>query len=549
MGGWDGMSDTSTGSTAKRGRGAAPAELARPVSKLLLKRPILSDREDMSVLEASQMLANRKGDALLLQDGQGALIGILTDTDILKKVVAKSLDPADILVQSVMTAQVQTVSVQDDSLDALTAMVRGRFRHLPILENGKVKGLLDIGQCLSEAIQRLERKMERQQGPSGGRGRGRQQLGDALMAMMEEDDGMRQAALRRVEELLPTNVAPVNVVRDVDNMLEAATRMAKSRKAAMVVEHGYLVGLVTARDVLEQVVAKERAAMLTSVGNVMTHDPQTIPPEATLLDALLLMRNQSNFNLPVVTHAGITIGLVDVMDIVCSVFQTERGARRFWASAVDTLGDDCSDRSIRSGFSLVRTATRDDDDKLTALAEDEPLDSASAFSAIHRQPPPSFSNLAATPSVLSSRKVGSSVLSASQSEHTAKSGPYDLPEGHAKLKVKTKEGHLKTVTVAATSFAQLLQGLAEAGNFAVDAELVVTYKDKDDDDITVDSDDGVRHMLDYAAAQAPTLLKVALAHKHYKSRLDAMPIPVLVGGALGLLALGLITTMTLRQRK
>ena len=66
---------------------------SRPVSKLRPKKPMISTTTD-SILSMVQMLSNKRGDASLVIDPSGDLAGIITDTDITRRVVAKSVDPS-----------------------------------------------------------------------------------------------------------------------------------------------------------------------------------------------------------------------------------------------------------------------------------------------------------------------------------------------------------------------------------------------------------------------------------------------------------------------
>jgi len=85
--------------TARSTRSAAKVE-ERPLSKLRPKKPLLSSSND-SILSMTQMLANKRGDASLVIDASGALAGIITDTDITRRVVAKDVDPASRFLDSV----------------------------------------------------------------------------------------------------------------------------------------------------------------------------------------------------------------------------------------------------------------------------------------------------------------------------------------------------------------------------------------------------------------------------------------------------------------
>jgi signal-transduction protein with cAMP-binding, CBS, and nucleotidyltransferase domain len=186
------------------------------------------------VLEAAQAMAAARADAALLVDARGGLTGILTDTDVTRRVLGQRLDPAALPCSQAMTRGPACVRLADSALDALDTMVSRRFRHLPVLDAvGSVAGLLDIARCLHDAIAALERLQERDETRGGDRaaaaaavaesvasavkqaagGRGGMALGKAQLAAM-------QAALAAMfGEQMPTlrsllqKVGPLETVR------------------------------------------------------------------------------------------------------------------------------------------------------------------------------------------------------------------------------------------------------------------------------------------------------------------------------------------------
>eukprot|EP00985_Skeletonema_marinoi_P015240 scaffold7827_cov142-Skeletonema_marinoi.AAC.1 len=115
-----------------------------PVSKLRPKAPMVSATND-SVLAVTQMLASKRGDAAIITDNSGGLAGIITDTDVTRRVVAKQLPASSTRVSDVMTANPSCVSMSDPATDALVTMVENRFRHLPVTDDsGAIVGVLDI---------------------------------------------------------------------------------------------------------------------------------------------------------------------------------------------------------------------------------------------------------------------------------------------------------------------------------------------------------------------------------------------------------------------
>lgn len=102
---------------------------------------------DQTVLEASrQMVANNIGAVPVLQEGE--LVGIFSERDIMKRVVAEGRDPARTRVAEVMTAHPLTVDIRDSIEHCMVLMKEHSFRHLPICDGKKLKGIVSLRDIL-----------------------------------------------------------------------------------------------------------------------------------------------------------------------------------------------------------------------------------------------------------------------------------------------------------------------------------------------------------------------------------------------------------------
>ena len=109
---------------------------------------------DMVVQALLQMRDNRVRSVLVIDDG--VLVGIVTQGDCAIKVLLPGLDAKQTQVAQVMTANPVTVK-PDDPLDGCMALMAARgFRHLPVLEAGKVVGVISIGDVVKNIIRDLE---------------------------------------------------------------------------------------------------------------------------------------------------------------------------------------------------------------------------------------------------------------------------------------------------------------------------------------------------------------------------------------------------------
>ena len=98
-----------------------------------------------TVLRATQRMNEHGIGALLVMD-QGRLVGIFTERDVLRRVVAAELAPDSVLVADVMTTSIAFCTPDTPIDDARTTFKQHRIRHLPVVdEDGDVQGLISIG--------------------------------------------------------------------------------------------------------------------------------------------------------------------------------------------------------------------------------------------------------------------------------------------------------------------------------------------------------------------------------------------------------------------
>jgi CBS domain-containing protein len=98
-----------------------------------------------TVLEATQLMNQHSIGALVVRD-QDRLVGIFTERDVLRRVVAESRAPAAVRVEEVMTTEVACCTPETSLDEVRGVMKRQRVRHLPVLaEDGQLLGLISIG--------------------------------------------------------------------------------------------------------------------------------------------------------------------------------------------------------------------------------------------------------------------------------------------------------------------------------------------------------------------------------------------------------------------
>ncbi|AZI36017.1 hypothetical protein NT2_04_03320 [Caenibius tardaugens NBRC 16725] len=111
------------------------------------------------VAEAAQLLAERRIGALPVMDGDD-VVGIFSERDLLYCVAKVGAAALQLTVGEVMTSPPITVSRDTDVMEALGLMTRRRIRHLPVIHNGKMIGLISIGDLVKVRVEAAESDAE-----------------------------------------------------------------------------------------------------------------------------------------------------------------------------------------------------------------------------------------------------------------------------------------------------------------------------------------------------------------------------------------------------
>jgi len=123
----------------------------RTILKKKRSGEIWSVQPDDTVLEAITRMAKLRIGALLVTEGN-RLVGILSERDYARKIILQGRRSAETLVSDIMTADVTTVPPEMTAREGLAIMTNGYFRHLPVVENGSLIGLVSIGDLVKAVI-------------------------------------------------------------------------------------------------------------------------------------------------------------------------------------------------------------------------------------------------------------------------------------------------------------------------------------------------------------------------------------------------------------
>jgi len=129
---------------------------------------IHSGTPDMTVARAASEMTGRKIGSLLVLDSEAGIAGILSERDIVRGLATFGAECLDGPVSQLMTRGVTTTVPGATIAQAMEIMTQGRFRHLPVMDDGKLAGMISIGDVvkyrLAEAIEEVEEMQKYVQG-------------------------------------------------------------------------------------------------------------------------------------------------------------------------------------------------------------------------------------------------------------------------------------------------------------------------------------------------------------------------------------------------
>ncbi|GKV13715.1 hypothetical protein SLEP1_g24701 [Rubroshorea leprosula] len=336
----------------------------RTVKRLRLSKA-LTVPEHTSIYEACRRMAARRVDALLLTDSNALLCGILTDKDIATRVIAHEINLEETPVSKVMTRNPVFVLSDTRAVEALQKMVQGKFRHLPVVENGEVIALLDIAKCLYDAIARMERAAEKGKAIAAAVEGVEKNWGTSISGQNTFIETLRERMFRPSLSTIIADNSKVVTVSPTETVLAATKKMLEIRgSCAVVTVENKPRGILTSMDILMRVIAQNLPPESTLVEKVMTHNPKCAPIDTPIVDSLHVMHDGKFLHLPVVDRDGDIVAVVDVIHITHAAVATvgtiagisneaaNTMMQKFWDSAMALPPNDDDDDETQSENSL-----------------------------------------------------------------------------------------------------------------------------------------------------------------------------------------------------
>jgi CBS domain-containing protein len=123
-------------------------------------RDVVTIGAGASVTEVVNLLAARKIGAVVVADEAGRIAGIVSERDVVRAMAADGAAALTRTVVSIMTRAVVTCTEGETIDSVMSRMTRGRFRHLPVVTNGHLSGIISIGDIVKARIEQVEREAE-----------------------------------------------------------------------------------------------------------------------------------------------------------------------------------------------------------------------------------------------------------------------------------------------------------------------------------------------------------------------------------------------------
>ena len=134
----------------------------RTVKQIIEGQEPVTALASTTVHDAAQLMKRRNVGALMVVDGE-KLVGVFTERDGLFRVLAEGLDARATELSAVMTRNPQTIAPESGFTTALQMMHDGRYRHLPVVEDGRVIGIVSVRDALGPELEAFVYEMLRQE--------------------------------------------------------------------------------------------------------------------------------------------------------------------------------------------------------------------------------------------------------------------------------------------------------------------------------------------------------------------------------------------------
>jgi CBS domain-containing protein len=109
-----------------------------------------------SVEAMLEVLAEYSIGAVVVSADGSSVDGIVSERDVVRQLVSSGREMLGRAVSDIMTSEVQTAGLEDDVVDIATSMTNGRFRHMPVVVGGKLRGIVSLGDVVKHRLEEIQ---------------------------------------------------------------------------------------------------------------------------------------------------------------------------------------------------------------------------------------------------------------------------------------------------------------------------------------------------------------------------------------------------------
>jgi CBS domain-containing protein len=133
-----------------------------PVSHMLKAkgRNVFTVRPADTISEVAKILGEKKIGAVVVTDDMGGIAGIVSERDVVRHIASEGAAVLSRPASAIMTRNVHTCQEGDSERDLMTLMTTKRIRHVPVVKDGKLNGMISIGDVVKFRIEAIEREAE-----------------------------------------------------------------------------------------------------------------------------------------------------------------------------------------------------------------------------------------------------------------------------------------------------------------------------------------------------------------------------------------------------
>ena len=120
-------------------------------------RDVITASPEATVKQVAEMLSAKRIGAVIISSGNDKIDGIVSERDIVRAIGLEGAAALEKPVSSVMTKDVRSCGDEDTETELMALMTRHRIRHLPVVNQGKLSGMISIGDVVKFRIEQIER--------------------------------------------------------------------------------------------------------------------------------------------------------------------------------------------------------------------------------------------------------------------------------------------------------------------------------------------------------------------------------------------------------